>query len=341
VVARGYPLGEILRQLGGGPPDPTVNVEQGNLQFQTLANPTFHRWQTVQEAILNLNRFVFRIAIYDEDDSAASGDPVGLLASPDAWRIFLRYHWEFVDERSAAPRNYHNAHISKKGKGGATESSNSFSTIIAELTEEVKVAYPDLVLPPDWQKDRVRWTKARRLCSTKLDRFIRRWMHMRAAIELCQDYRSHQESYRTHKDNKNYVDEGYPALIFGSPYYQNRLNDKYRGALQKHYSKLACEAEEMEGEPPLVHDVDDLTLDYRERWFALMQEGYLISKPFRRKVKMFGVNLLWRHWNYDIKQDIPKDPRTLEPYVMRTHSLMTSVLTPANQDPKKRPDIPL
>ena len=195
VVARGYPLGDILRQLGGGPPNPTVNVEQGNLQFQTLATPTFHRWQAVEEAILNINRFVFRIAIYDPNEFEGSGDPLGLLTDDDAWRIFLLYHWEFVDEASAAPLYSVTVMRSRREAGNPKASLPNFSTIIAELTEEVKVLYPDLVLHRGWQQDTDRWHEARRLCRAKLGRFIQRWIHMRAAIELCKAYRSNLMPY--------------------------------------------------------------------------------------------------------------------------------------------------
>jgi hypothetical protein len=78
-VARGYPLGEILRQLGGGPPDPSVNLEQGRLQFQGLAQPDYHRWRTVQQALFNLNRLAFRLAIYaDSGYRKAGGGAMGL-----------------------------------------------------------------------------------------------------------------------------------------------------------------------------------------------------------------------------------------------------------------------
>ncbi len=112
MVARGYPLGEILRQLGGGPPEPALNVRQELLRFQTLAQPDYHRWQMVQLALINLNRFVFRLAIYDphdldnHDEPGDSPDPLGLFTEADAWRMFLLHHWEFVDDvPDAAPES--------------------------------------------------------------------------------------------------------------------------------------------------------------------------------------------------------------------------------------------
>jgi hypothetical protein len=317
VVARGYPLGEILRQLGGGPPDPSVNVIQGNLQFQALATPAFHRWETVQEAIFNLNRFVFRIAIFDPRKPEESGDPLGLLTDPDAWRIFLLYHWEFVDEASAAPDDFRDRDGFKKRLKHGKMLPN-FSDIITSLTDEVKELYPDLVLPAGWQQDTERWQKAQRLCRARLGSFIERWIHMRTVIELCQAYRSNVDPYSGHARG-HYVDEGYPALIFHSPYYHDKLKEHYKDALAKDYR-------EANGKPFVEPE-----MDFRERWFALMREGYLISKPFPRRFRR----------GYNPHRDIPSDPRNLEPFVMRTHSLMTSVPIPHPQDATKRRSAPL
>lgn len=89
LVIRSYPLGEILRHLGKGPPDPLLNVNQQPLQFQTLAQPDCRRWRSVQHALLNLNRLAFRVATGVED-------PLGRLREQDAWRFFLLHHPEFV-----------------------------------------------------------------------------------------------------------------------------------------------------------------------------------------------------------------------------------------------------
>lgn len=129
MVARGYPLGEILRQLGGGPPEPATNVRRELLQFQTLAQPNYRRWQLVQQAMINLNRLVVRIATYEEPPPAPAApaqtaptaaeaaaatamrleriaDPLGLITEPDAWRIFLLHHWELIDnDDDAAPES--------------------------------------------------------------------------------------------------------------------------------------------------------------------------------------------------------------------------------------------
>jgi hypothetical protein len=292
VVARGYPLGEILRQIGGGPPDPSVNVEQGRLQFQTLAAPNYRRWQTVQQALVNLNRFVFRIAIYDSSHPEESGDPLGFFTDPDAWRIFLLHHWEFVDEAAAAPKEYQQTRAFRQ-----RVRLPNFTEKIAALTEKVKADYPDLVLPPDWQQDLLRLQRVQALCRTELKDFIEVWQRMRAAIDVCKSYKTGQFK------GKGYVDEGYPAMIHNAPYYVKALGE----------------------------------LDYRERWFALMEEGYLVSKPFHRRIKLFGRPLPWLRWQkYNINKDIPEDPRILEPFVVRTHNFMTAIPTPRQGDEEER-----
>ncbi len=319
VVARGYPLGEILRQLGGGPPDPSVNVQQGSLQFQTLAEPNYLRWQTVQQALINLNRFVFRIAIYNPADPEESGDPLGFLTEPDAWRIFLLYHWDFVDAASTAPASYQMA--SSKTQRPSQQSENrpdrkNFTDIIQKLTDRVKQddLYPDLRLPPGWHTDRDRIKKAREICQRELADFILVWEHMRAVIEACRGYTTSVNSgQRTQKPRVN-TREGYPALVFEDPYYST--------AVEKIIAAQPTLTDEQKRRI-LAHP-----LDFKARWFALMQEGYLISKPFQRRIKFLGVLPLWRRRDYAIDHDIPADPRILEPFVMRSHNLMTSVATP-------------
>jgi len=303
-VAGGYPLGEILRQLGGGPPDPSLNVEQSRLQFQGLAQPDYHRWRTVQQALFNLNRLAFRLAIYDaaqpQSDPDASADPLGVLADHDAWRIFLLHHWEFVDESTAAPDRWKRRPATKSDKRLP-----NFTELLETMTEVIKRRwYPDLVLPPDWYENEQRLHDAQTYCCDKLAEFVALWRQMHATIEACKRYR------RTPGTREPYADEGYPALIHHANYYKKELG---ADALRE--------------------------LDYEGRWFALMLEGYLVSKPFQRRRRLFRLRLgrhtfmkgipLWRLRGYD-RRDIPEDPRVLEPYAMRTHYLLSSVATPGS-----------
>jgi hypothetical protein len=55
---------------------------------------------------------------------------------------------------------------------------------------------------------------------------------------------------------------------------------------------------------------------HQSLWLAYLREGYLISKPFPRQGKSKDY--------YDA-DDIPDDPRDLEPYVMLPLSLDTTL----------------
>ena len=309
VMARGYPLGEILRQIGGGPPDPSVNVEQGRLQFQTLATPDYRRWQTLQQALINLNRFVFRLAIYDPSSPEESGDPLGILTDADAWRIFLLHHWEFVDEQATAPEVYQRKVVLKN------------KTKLSDFTQKIRIAtdhvkeewYHDLILPANWQQDTAQLHDAQEYCRAQMSDFVAVWQRIRIMIDLCKRYKAGASI------SKKYVDEGYPALVNDSPYYQKGLEDARKAASQRPSA---------ESDPAILAALYRPT-DYRERWFALMQEGYLVSKPFLRRIKLFGrIPLFWLRWRkYDIRKDIPQDPRILEPFVMRSHNFMTEIAT--------------
>ncbi len=340
VVARGYPLGEILRQLGGGPPDPAVSVEQGSLQFQTLAVPLYQRWQTVQQALINLNRFVFRIAIFDPAKPEQSGDPLGFLTEPDAWRIFLLYHWEFVNEATTAPKEY------RKSKAFTAKERvhlPNFTQIIDDLTQAVKEHYPDLILPPDWLEQRATVAKVQQMCLEKLAPFVEIWNHMRATIDACRAYPTGRDD--SERGQRASVDEGYPALIFNDPYYERLFATDGNGRLLKN-GNLSQTAAAPGYEPNtfanlVLHKrMPRRTIDFQERWYALMIEGYLVSKPFRQRAKLFGLPLFWRRRTYNITRDVPSDPRILEPFVIRSYSYMTSVATPKAMQAAKFADKP-
>jgi hypothetical protein len=282
-VTRGYPLGEILRQLGGGPPDPSINVAPEQLQFQSLAQPDYYRWRTVQEALINLNRFVFRLALY-QGHYEDSRDPLGFLANPNAWRIFLLHHWEFVDEATAAPAKFQSRRQNRDMV--------NFTRLIEDVSREIAGIYPDLVLPENWNPQDDRFIQATSICRKKLSHMVDRWVELRQVIEICSAYPT------TPQKSESYADVGYAALIHHAPYFKEKLKNK---------------------------------LDYQERWLALMREGYLVSRPFRMRRRIAGLPLLWRRHRYGAR-DIPADPRSLEPYVIRTHYFLTSVAFPKKNE---------
>jgi hypothetical protein len=268
-VARGYALGEILRQLGGGPPDPATNVRQELLQFQRLAQPNYRRWIAVQKALINLNRFAFRLAIFDLHNPSASEDPLGVLVTPDAWRIFLLHHWEFIDEgASAAP------------KGLPAKYEKPFRLPVGALERASAIAeryFPHRRLPDTWDEETKRTIhEAHEQCARELAPFVAAWQRLQAAIKRC------EENDFSARVPRNCPNEGYPRMIHSVP-------------------------------------------EYKARWFALMQEGYLVSKPFQRsRINVGFIHTGGRHRNLGMA-DIPDDPRALEPFVMRTYYFLDSL----------------
>ncbi len=52
----------------------------------------YQAWATLQRALLNVNAPAFRAVAHEED-------PLGLVATPDGWRLFLHYHERFADPK--------------------------------------------------------------------------------------------------------------------------------------------------------------------------------------------------------------------------------------------------
>jgi hypothetical protein len=268
-VARGYSLGEILRQLGGGPPDPAVNARRELLQFQRLAQPNYRRWLAVQTALINLNRFAFRLAIFDPEHPEASQDPLGILVDPNAWRLFLLRHWEFVDDLpNAEPKR-----LPKKLKEGFRLPAGAMDRAGAIALE----LFPGRRLPDAWTAtDRAKMAEARERCGRELAPFIAAWERLKQDIATCK-----ANAFTGHVP-RGCPHEGYPRMIHTQP-------------------------------------------EFRDRWYALMHEGYLVSKPFhpsRFRIGRYRIGWFRRRLS---TRDIPADPRVLEPYVMRTYYFLDSV----------------
>jgi hypothetical protein len=254
LVARGYTLGEISRQLGGKPPDPLRTVRSELLQFQPLAQPDYFSWSQVQKALFNINRFVFRLATDDPD-------PLGRLCSPNAWRLFLLHHWDFIDEADVAP-----VHLAANPPYRCPLAFGTTKPLIKEVAQ----LYPNQVLPDNWWTDpqeRVRYERTRELCRARLAPMLARWDALKQKIEEASAFQPMRSAGNAKHDKDQTANkEWYPNLIRTNP-------------------------------------------EYRDRWLALMEEGYLISAPQPRR------GYLGKHFNAD---DIPPDPRILEPFVMRT-----------------------
>jgi hypothetical protein len=254
LVARGYTLGEISRQLGGKPPDPLRTARAELLQFQPLAQPDYFRWSQVQKALFNINRFIFRLATEDPD-------PFGRLCSPNAWRLFLLHHWDFIDEADVAPTDL--PHIS------AYRCPLPLGTT-KPLIEEIAHHYPNQVLPDTWWTDpqeHAKYEQMRDICRARRAPMLARWEALKHKIEEEDTFQPAPSTVRLPRGKAELASkEWYPRLIHTDP-------------------------------------------EYRARWLALIQEGYLISAPQPRKGR-------WgKPFTFD---DIPPDPRVLEPFVMRT-----------------------
>lgn len=291
IVARGYPLGEIWRQLGGRPPDLIESLDLARLQFRALARPNLYRWRCVQEALLNLNRLAFRLALeggayattYDAliksgatqeaaqqqaetAAIAASADPLGLLTSPDAWRFFLLRHMEFVNMGGPEPTPEDLPSV-------------NITALMEQTTQHLKQQYlADLVVPDTFATDPLmskRYADAREFCYNTLRDVVASWTSLATVIKESAEYRI----------------KGYDGCFAPIPVNQRK----------------AYEKQPDDGYPVRIH-TDKF---YRDRWLYYLEEGYLISKPFPRQDK--GIN------EYD-EQDIPDDPRDLEPFVIHQMS---------------------
>jgi len=298
VVARGYPLGEIWRQLGGRPPDLLESLDLARLQFRAIARPDLHRWRCVQEALFNLNRLVFRLALegsaykssydrqikkgVDEDTAKRTAeieaasmaqDPLGLLMTPDAWRFFLLHHMEFVDLRGHPAADTDPSKVAVKGNPELQD----VTALMETLTQRVKAEYlPDLIVPDDFTTD-PNYREARDVCCGRLQHVVASWNRLTQVIEECRKYRITQAAgnfiSNSSGEGSKAADDGYVYFI---------KNEQ----------------------------------THRNLWLAYLREGYLISKPFPRKGKPSDY--------YD-EYDIPEDPRDLEPYVMLPLSLDTTL----------------
>lgn len=198
LVARGYPLGEILRQLGGGPPDPLQNVDKLQLEFRTLAQPNYGRWQAVQQALLNLSRLAFKVGS-DEEDA------LGLLATPDGWRFFLLHHQDFIGPINLA--------------GGKTTTMNA---VAQGLWENF---YPKKVLPDDFGSDPA-YRQAKQYCQEQLAPMLARWRTLKQTIQECHEFDPVKgyppSAFAAEPAVKAHPPEGYPVRIHTDPFYRER-----------------------------------------------------------------------------------------------------------------------
>src|SRR5689334_16695775 len=153
-------------------------------------------------------------------------------------------------------------------------------------TSEVKRKYlSNLVIHDTFStsdEEKARYRQAREYCATQLREVVGSWQWLVALIEACQQYRTHGYS-----DIKVSVA---PALT--------PTADDDRDTARWPLGRWP-----QDGYPVRIH-TDAV---HRDLWLAYLEEGYIISKPFPRKGR--------KEDEYDA-EDIPDDPRDLEPYTI-------------------------
>jgi hypothetical protein len=285
LVARGYPLGEILRQQGAVPPELLQSVNRQLLNFQTVAQPNYASWSKVQEALLNLSRMAFKVASGEQD-------ALGKLAYPDAFRFFLLRHKEFT------------------GQIGLVDGEKkTMNEVASQFWEFLSQFYPKYQLPKNFGADESdqAYQQAQKKCQEWLKPMLKSWESLNEDIKQCREYPT----------------KGYPP-------------DLFRGAL------LCPDGCPDEGYCVRVH-TDPV---YHSLWLTLLDEGYLLSKPFPLTLnqdsngakKLAKAKLSRASKKPEVPTagkelggyDMPADPRVLEPFVMRVHYFQATL----NVDPE-------
>jgi hypothetical protein len=219
LVARGYPLGEILRQLGAVPPVLLDSVRDELLNFQAVAQPVYATWRAVQEALLNLSRMAFKVAS-EEDDA------LGHLANPDAFRFFLLRHKDFIGEVIGSD-------------GRATTMDEVAGEFWAQYASQYHLPTRNQ-LPRDFGANKADpiYQQAHQHCSARLDSFLKNWESLKQVIRECDAYPVNRNVGYPSGLIKNELprptgcpDEGYPVRVHTDPVYQrlwlDLLNDGY------------------------------------------------------------------------------------------------------------------
>jgi hypothetical protein len=288
LVARGYPLGEILRQLGAKPPLLLQTVKPELLNFQTIAQPVYARWRSVQEALLNLSKMVFKVAT-EEDDALGKW-----LANPDGFRFFLLRHKEFIGEITA---------------------SNGDKTTMDSVSGEFWGQYASRYqlpgrnqLPLDFgaNKSDPIYQAAHQHCRDRLASLLKSWESLKQVIRECADYPNRGYPSGLIPDPlprpPGCPDEGYPVRVHTDRLYNRlwleMLNDGYL------LSKPSPPEPARDGDQGIQHS----------------------GKP-RQTHRPRGNNkgAMAAQGETPTNFEIPYDPRVLEPFVMRVHYFLTTL----------------
>lgn len=196
IVVLNYPLDLLYEQFDR-------RRRRGGPQIvQALGTPDFHRWRAIQRALETINSLPFRLALEqcENEEQEKRGDtttryfahdPLGRLASPDAWRCFLLYHWDFntLDGYEGTAPQHGPALFGEqireaKRQGTSLPSIESVRTYITKHST-FNVYDPTM----DTSENR---RAAQEYCRKELAYLVRAWEHLNAVIEHCV---SHQEGF--------------------------------------------------------------------------------------------------------------------------------------------------
>ena len=107
------------------------------LRRSSRSNEAVENWTTLQRALLNINAPAFRSA-------AGEHDPLGLVADPDGWRLFLRHYDALADPKLAQLRRA--ADREEDAVADPAERARAVERNSTELRQ-----YCERVLLPGWQ----------------------------------------------------------------------------------------------------------------------------------------------------------------------------------------------
>ncbi len=249
-VNRGYTLGEMHRKLGH-PEDWQHSIDKRYRNYQSLARPNYYRWRMIQKALFNINRLSFRLA-------TGMKDPLGFIADPNVWRLFLLHHWDFIDNEPGWPESLPKVYqpqmsnVSKQVEN-VISSDQYFKNKVVNTESLLRLQAPAAAYARD-----------------HLPHFVKAWERF---FDLAHNRLDPSRGIRVEKD-------WYISLIHNNP-------------------------------------------EYRDRWLALLNEGYIVIPPLRR---VFGGK------KYS-QRDIPDDPRILEPFVMRERFFLVPIVPGSHYPP--------
>ncbi len=172
-VALGYPLLDVR---GSGD-----ESERLHLYKLDLARPNYTRWANLERALDTVNRFTFRLALNglqarEQQTQYWVNDPLGRLAHAEAFRCFLLYHWDFLEEVGAAPPGAPNPRAAER------QSMRRVNDVKDEVQERYHVYDPPSEQAADYPQ---RFADASDYCYRALTPLVDAWKQLNEKIDFC------------------------------------------------------------------------------------------------------------------------------------------------------------